>query len=150
MPIPAERLFSGRLRLLQYVSDACVLFACVSFAVIVGKSWAWGPFIASPLIAAAGFIATALVVRAGRHAMALTPEELLAAEADARLRGTVTIPGYATIGIGCGVIAGSVQSYWPDVFLAASMLVVGVALPLGMLPALKRRATRRGAASGDG
>jgi hypothetical protein len=102
------------------------------------------------LIAAAGFIATALVVRAGRQAMALTPEELLAAEADARLRWTVTIPGYATMGIGCGLIAGSIPSYLPDVLLAASMLTVGVALPLAMLPALKRRASRRGAAGADG
>lgn len=147
--MPADRLFSGRLRLLQYVSDACVLLACVSFAIIVGRSWAWGPFIASPLIAAAGFIATALVVRAGRHALAPAPEQLLAAEADARLRRTVTIPAYTSIGIGCGVIAGSIESYWPDVLLAASMLGVGVALPLATLPALKRRAAGRRAAGAD-
>jgi hypothetical protein len=150
MPIPADRLFTGRLRLFQYFSNACVVVACISFAIIVGKSWAWGPFLAAPVITAAGFIATAWVVRLGRHALALTPDELVAAEADTHLRRTVTIPGYISIGIGCGLIAGSMESYWPDVLLAGSMLVVGVALPLAMLPALKRRAASRRVASTDG
>jgi hypothetical protein len=36
---------AGRYRVLQYVSDAFVLFGCAAFAVVVGKQWAWAPFI---------------------------------------------------------------------------------------------------------
>lgn len=145
MPTSAENLFSGRLRLIQYVSNASVLLSCIAFALLVGREWAWGPFLVCPLISAAGWVATAAVVRAGRAALASTPEQVEAATEDARRRRTVTIPGYATMGLSLGVIAGSTRSYWPDVLLAAGMLLIGVVLPLALLPALKRRsASRRG------
>jgi hypothetical protein len=46
----------------------------------------------------------------------------------------VIIPAYLTFGVAGGVIAGSVGSWWPDIVLAAGILLFAVVVPLALFP----------------
>src|SRR5436190_12883970 len=115
MSDPADRLVSGGLRLVQYVADVSVLLSGTAFAVAVGKHWAWGPFIVAPVVVAAGAAANALVVRVAITYFRPTEELLNRYKARRRNRNAVIVPAYPTVGIGVGLIAGSIPSYWPDI-----------------------------------
>jgi hypothetical protein len=45
-------------------------------------------------------------------------------------------------GVAIAIIGAASVSPWPDIFMTAYTLLFGVALPLALLPAIKRRATR--------
>jgi hypothetical protein len=51
-----------------------------------------------------------------------------------RARNAVIIPAYLTFGVAGGVIAGSVGSWWPDIALAAGILLFAVVVPLALFP----------------
>jgi MFS family permease len=140
MSDPANRVFTGRYRAMQYVSFACILFACIVFAMLVGKHWAWGPFILAPVIVAIGAGSNALMVRTATSWLRPTEEQLRRAASRRRVRNTVIVPSYITFGIGFGLIAGSIPSYWVDVAVGVLILLMSVLVPLAMLPSLKRRA----------
>ncbi|MCW2856172.1 MAG: hypothetical protein JWR52_1787 [Marmoricola sp.] len=140
-----DRIYTGRYRVMQYVSDALVLFACSTFAVEVGKQWAWGPFIAALLVVAVGVAANETITRRWLASIPANPEQRQRAASRRRLRNTVIVPAYVTFGIGCGLIAGSIPSYGPDVVLGVIFLVFSVLMPLVLLRWLKRRFARRGA-----
>jgi hypothetical protein len=136
---PEDRLFTGRLRVMQYVSDACIVFACAVFAVVVGKHWDWSPFLLAAGLVAVGAGANALLVHAASKRFRLNEEQRRRAAARRRTRNTVVVPSYITFGVGFGLIAGSIPSYWADLAMGVFMLGVTVLLPLAMLPAIRRR-----------
>ena len=139
MSDPADRLFTGRYRAMQYFGFACILFACTVFAVVIGKHWAWGPFILAPALVAIGAGANALIVRRAIAWLQPSDAQLQRPVSHRRQRNTVIVPGYVTFGIGFGLIAGSIPSYWADLAIGLLILVMTV-VPLAMLPSLKRRA----------
>jgi MFS family permease len=149
MSEPADRLFTGRYRAMQYVSFAYILFTCVLFALLLGKYWSWGPFILAPVIVAIGAGANAQMARKAISWLRPTEEHLRRAASRRRVRNRVTLPAYITFGIGFGLIAGSIPSYWADAALAALILLMSVLVPLAMLPALKRRAEAQRPAGPD-
>src|SRR4051794_10495276 len=147
---PHDRLFTGRLRVMQYLSDACILFACIVFALLVGKHWAWGPCVVAAGIVTVSAGANALMVHMATKRFQLTDEQRRRAAARRRTRNTVIVPSFVTFGIGFGLIAGSLRSYWADVVLGVFILGVTVLLPLLMWPTISRRAAaQRSARPGD-
>lgn len=145
-----DGLFSGRLRLSQYLSYVWILFAYVVFAVLVGKHWAWGPFVLAAAVIAAGGAVNELIAHRAMSWFELTEEQRRRASARRRRRNRVFLPGYATFAIGFGLVAGSIPSYWVALVLSLVMLVMTVLVPLAMVPRLKRRviAARTGPPSG--
>ena len=133
--------------MLQYLSDACIILACVVFALVAGKRWAWGPFITALLIVAAAAGMNAFMVRAVITASRPDDAQRRRLADRQRRRNSVIYPAYATFGIGLGLIAGSIPSYWPDVALGVLIMLTNVLLPLALLPALKRRI--QGSHAGD-
>ncbi len=146
MSDPADRLFTGRYRAMQYVSLACILFACSVFAVVGGQHWAWGPFIVAPVLVAIGAAANALMVRKALSWLKPSDEQRREATSRLRRRNTVIVPMYGTFGIGFGLIAGSIPSYGADAAVGLLILVMTFVVPLAVLPSLKRRAEAQRAA----
>jgi hypothetical protein len=140
MPDPADRLVTGRLRLLQYIGDAGMLFACVVFALLIGKNWAWGPFLLAPVIVAVAPAASAMLLRYGKTKLRPTDADWQRAIARRRQWMTITVPAYVTFAVGVGLVAGSIPSYWPDVVLGVLIMLFTILLPLALLPVLLRRA----------
>lgn len=134
-------------RRMCWVSDACVLFAVVVFAVTVGTGWWWPPFIGGAAVGVAGVAAYRLQFPVLAAALGVSAQEAARGRAQVRDRDAVIIPGYLTYGVVCGVIGGSVGSWWPVIALAAGVVLFTVVVPLTLLPVLKRRIARKQAAS---
>jgi hypothetical protein len=133
-------LFSGRLRAMQYLGYVWILFACAVFALLVGKHWAWGPFLLSAAVIAMGGAFNELIARRAMSWFELTEEQRRRVAARQRRRNRVYLTGYGTFAIGFGLVAGSIPSYWVAVVLGGAMLVMTVLVPLAIAPGLKRRA----------
>lgn len=140
-------LFSGRLLVGQYLSYLSILFACAVFALLIGKQWAWGPFVLTAGVVAAGGAVNELIAHRAMSWFRLTAEQRRRATARGRRRNKVYFPGYATFAIGFGLVAGSIPSYWVAAVLSLVMIVMTVLLPLAMVPRLKRRANAEGTGS---
>jgi hypothetical protein len=116
-----------------------MLFAAFAFATLVGKHWAWGPFVASLVIVAVLVAANALIANRALLSLGPNADQIRNLAERRRVRNRVLVPSFVTFAVAWGVIAGSARSYWPDVFVGAIFLVGGVVLPLAILPMLKRR-----------
>jgi len=149
-PDRADPLLAGRLRVLQYVSDGCILFASAVLSLVAGNGWAWGPFVVGPVVVAVATACNEVVIRAGMAMFKPTEEQRRRTRTHRRKRNVIIIPAYVTFAIAAGVIAGSLESYWPDAVLGAIVLITAVALPLALLPRLKRRAEAMRASSSGG
>jgi hypothetical protein len=131
---------SKRVRILTYLSDAMIVFSCVGFAVYVGRHWSWGPFALGPLAAAIGLFLYVWLYRILLNTLPQAPE-LAAREAERRRwQSAVVVPQYLSLGLACGVIAGSIPAYWPDIVFIALAAGLGFLLPLAFLSLAKRRA----------
>jgi hypothetical protein len=142
-PDRPDPLLSGRIRTLQYLSDAFILFASAVFALFVGTGWAWGPFLVSLLVVGFTVGCNEAVFRAGMRILNATEEQSRLARARHRKRNVVTVPGYLTMAVATGVVAGSLERYWPAVVVGVVFLLTAVVFPLAMLPTVKRRAEAR-------
>jgi hypothetical protein len=101
------------------------------------------------VIALVGLGANDLLARAAISSFHPTDEDLRRLAPRRRQRNLVLYPVYAAFGIGCGLIAGSIPSYWPDAISGLLVILIGVLLPLAMLPSLKRRTALRRASQAD-
>lgn len=139
-PERSDPLVAGRLRLWQYISDGCILFASVVIALIAGKGWAWGPFILGPAVIAAAALCNEVTFRVGIAVLQPNKGQLQRARTRRRNRNVVIVPAYVTFAVASGVIAGSLESYWPDAGLAGIVFLAAVALPIALLSLFKKRA----------
>jgi hypothetical protein len=124
---------------LVYASDLCVVGAGVVLA-LVGRRWSWGPFVLGPTVGVAGLGAYAALLGIVIKVVRADDDQLRKAREGLRQRNMVVIPGYLCFGLCAGLIAGSLHSYSPDVVLALMILVVGLLVPLAVLPVVKRKA----------
>lgn len=140
MTDPHDRLFTGRLRVMQYASDVCILFACTVFAVFVGKHWAWGPCLVAAALIAVSVGANAILVHVANKSFSVSEAQRRRAAARRRTRNTVLVPAYVTFGIGFGVIAGSIPSYRAAFAVGGFFLAMTLLLPLVLWRSIRRRA----------
>ena len=124
---------------MQYASGASVLFACTVFALLIGKHWSWPPFAVGPLIAAAALGLNAIIVRRTVAAFEPSREQLDRLASRRRAGNKVLVPVLVAMGIGFGLVAGSIPSYWPDALFGLLMISTSVIGPLLLLPMIKRR-----------
>jgi len=148
MPDPANPLFTGRMRTLQYMSGLAVLGSCLVFALLIGGGWSWPPFLLAPGIAILGLAAAGLITHFAIASLEPSEEQLRVVAADRRARNKVLLPVNLCMGLGVGVIAGSIPSYWPDVMFGVMMLAAGVAVPAALLPGALRKARAKQASNG--
>lgn len=131
---------AARGRILVYISDLGIVLAGVVFAIAVGRHWSWGPFALGVIVGVFAVFAYAALLGIVVKVVRPDGEQLSKARDGLRQRNLIVIPGYLSIGLCTGLIAGSVPSYWPDVVLALMILVLGVLVPLAFLPLAKRKA----------
>jgi hypothetical protein len=143
MPEAPERpdpLVAGRMRVMQYVSDGCIVSASVALAVFAGNGWAWGPAVVGPAVVVIAAASNAVMFRVGIAQLKPTNDQLRRARARRRNRNVIIVPAYVTFAVAAAVIAGSLESYWPDIVLGAIVVIATIVAPLVLLPRLKRHA----------
>jgi hypothetical protein len=105
---------------------------------MVGKRWAWSPFVVALLMACVWIVANAWVLRVVTAQHHLTDEQWQRIS----LRARVLIPSLLSFGICFGLVAGSIPSYWPDALFGSLLLLFGVAPQVILLIWMKRRRSR--------
>lgn len=150
MTHPGDRVYTGRFRVLQYVADGCIVLACATFAALVGRHWAWGPFVLAALLVAAWFAANTAFLTMLIDRIGPSDSERADLRSRLRVRYKVLVPGAVAIAIGFGLIAGSIPSYWPDLGLGVMILILGVALPVLVLLRVRKRAAAERSGPLDG
>lgn len=109
-----------------------------------------GPFIVGPALAVVGLGAYLALPRVAAAYFKADADEVAWARARLRERHAIIVPGYVSFGLCCGLIAGSLPAYWPDVVFGLMLLILGIVVPLAALPLLKRRVDSRSSpAAGD-
>jgi hypothetical protein len=127
-------------RKVVYVSDLCIVAAGVLFAAAVGRHWSWGPFALGLAVGVLGLGVYAAFLAIATRVVQLDRDELTKARHSLRLRNRIVVPGYVSIGLFCGVVSGSLRSYWLDLVLGLMILIMGLLIPLAVLPLVRRKA----------
>ena len=136
-------LRTTRGRSLIYICD-CLMVVAVAVAVVVaGKHWAWGPFAAGMAIAVLGIACHALLINIVTRVVRPAAAELAQAKRRIHEQRLVVVPNYVSMGLCCALAAGAFRSYILPVVLAVLIVLLGVLLPLALLPMLKRKADAR-------
>ena len=136
-------LSTARGRSLIYVSDFFMVAAVAVAVIVAGKHWAWGPFVAGLAIAVLGVASHALLINVVTRVVRPSAGELVQAKRRIREQRLVVVPNYVTFGLCCALAAGAFRSYILPVVVAALIVLIGVLLPLALLPLLKRKAHAR-------
>jgi hypothetical protein len=68
-------------------------------------------------------------------------ENMSKAHAMQRRRRPAIVTFYSSFGVGMGLIAGSLDSWTPDILWLAGSVILGALLPVAFLPLIKRRLT---------
>jgi hypothetical protein len=134
--------YSKRGKTLLYASGSVTIAASVAYAFLVGTGWSWPFFIWGMAVAFASGPAMLLVQAIGRRALTVTldpdsPQARRLRERNRSVLGPALLPGVAI-----AIIGAASESPWPATFMTAYTLLFGMALPLALLPAIKRRALR--------
>lgn len=87
----------------------------------------------------AALVTNALLVRTTVAAFEPTQEQLDRLAARRRASNKVLAPALVMMGVGFGLIAGRIPSYWPDLFFGLLMLLTALIVPLTFLQRAKRR-----------
>lgn len=127
-------------RTVVYVSDLCIVGAGVVFAFASGRHWSWGPFVLGPTVGVLALGVYAALLGIVIKVVRPEADQLSKMQQGLRQQNLVVLPGYVSIGLCFGFIAGSLRSYWPDLVLALMILVFGLLVPLALLPLVKRKA----------
>lgn len=143
MSDPGTRLFTGKWRVAQYASGLTVLGALAVAAIVLRRGWAWGPFLAAPVVAVVVLVVNGAIVRYATSLFDPSSEERRRAAIRRRASGRVLSPVLMSMAVGWGILAAAMKSYVVDVVMAALVVLAGVVLPLAMLPAVRRRAAAR-------
>jgi hypothetical protein len=127
--------YGPRARWLVYASLVPILGSCAELAVIFGTGWSWGLFLWG--VAAGLFIV--VCSEAIRKISMLTPEQRANAASRVRAQRLLVVPNSVGFGLACGVLAGGLQTPWPDILVSAAVVCLVFLLPLASLPLLRRR-----------
>ena len=138
---PSLDPYSKRGKVLLYASGSVTIAASVSYALVVGTGWSWLFFIWGIAVAVGSGPAMWFVQGIARRSLnvVLDPDSPQARRLRERNRSVL---GHALLpGVAIAIIGAASQSPWPAIFMTAYTLLFGMALPLALLPAIKRRAT---------
>ncbi len=132
--------YSKRGKMLQYASGSFTIAASAAYALLLGTGWSWPLFTWGMAVALATGPAMWLVQTIGRRALNVqldpdSPHARRLRERNRSVLGPALLPGVAI-----AIIGAASGSPWPAIFMTAYTLLFGIALPIALLPAIKRRA----------
>jgi hypothetical protein len=127
------------MRLAVYASSLCVIGACAVVAVRLGTGWSWAFFLCAVAIGALAALTPELIRKFAVSQLQLTPEQVTAMQPRLAARRLVVIPSGLAMGVGIGLIAGSLEAPWIDVAYFVAMLLLTVPPALIALVVVKRR-----------
>jgi hypothetical protein len=125
-------------RRLIYISAVAILVVCGGTAIHSGhwRWWLFGWGVAIGLLSAVMYGLLLRVVPAMFH---LGPERTAQAQPRLSQMKRAVYPLVVTIGVALGALASGLASPWPDVLLSVGVVVFQIAVPMAMLPMLRRR-----------
>jgi MFS family permease len=131
--------YGRRSRLLIYASAAAVLFACTVAAIQFGH-WRWWLFAWGVLIGVLSATIYGLSLRLLPVLLHVPVGRIATAQPRVSQMKRALYPLQVTFGVAFGVLASGLASPWPDILLAAVVIVSQLAVPIALLPMVRRRA----------
>lgn len=131
------------IKLSAWTSTPMILLAAVGYAEFIGTGWSWPLFLWGAALGPVQVFAIRRVLDVGMRVVAFSPEQIRDGRRRSWKRYLPTYISLTGIGIAVGIISASAEDAFADVGFTI-MGVLGVLLPLLMLPALARKAKAQG------
>ncbi len=137
--VTARPISPARIKILVWVSTFLLLFASTGFVLTVGDGWSWPLFLWGALLGPVGVLIAHSTTIVAKSYLRPKQEEIPSTGAPRRDAIPPARLATALMGLPIGAIAASSGSAAPDILMTVG-LVAMTALPMAMLPAMKRKA----------